>query len=574
MRLVSAEQMVELERAADAAGHAYDRMMQLAGEAVAREIEGRWPPGRALVLAGPGNNGGDGLVCATALVDAGWTVAIAAWRRGPDRWMRAAVAHDIPVCHVQLDGEGVLEASHREQLAAWLSKAHLVVDALLGTGLARPLAGAPAALLDALRAERARRKSPGPNVVAVDVPTGLYADDGSLDPRVVPADLTVTFGAVKRGQLLYPGAGALGRLLLDPIGIPSAAERSPRSEEPGGHDRVATAAEAARGLPPRSATGHKGSFGRLLVLAGAAAYPGAALLAARAGGRAGAGHVTLAAIPEVRTAIAAGAPEVTHLALPAAGGAVAEEAAEPVAATLADCDALLVGCGLTSGTGPTLCVHSLLADARLPLLSGRILFDADGLNILARDPALLHALPAPSVLTPHPGEMARLLGRPVAEVLSDRLGAARDAATEWGHVVVLKGAPTVIASPEGACSLLPIATAALASAGTGDVLAGLIGGLLAQGAAPTEAAITGATVHGLAGLLAASDLGQRAPVATDLLLRIGTVLAALDTDANGPQHLGPWKDGDEFEAQPATDWRSWLTLGGPTAGLLAGPRQA
>lgn len=642
MQLVTAAQMVADERAAMAAGLSAETMMRRAGAAVAREIGLRWTPGSAFILAGPGNNGSDGLVCAAALADAGWRVSCALWRRDADRWLAALDPCGVPVLHCTADPSGELDATTEAHLRRRLADATLVVDALLGTGLRRPLTGVPAGLLDLVRDMRTPSSRQRPALVAVDMPTGLFADDGRLDPHTLAADLTVTFGSPKRGQVLAPGLFALGVLVVDPIGIPEAAgipppgldadgaedgsradgsredrarvvgsredgpgRRRGRRSPPSAHGlrppldewrdphalphprdpnkphaskashppraHILTLRNTAAHLPSRPLDGHKGTFGTVLVVAGSLAYPGAALLSARAAGRAGAGLVTVASTRAVRSAIAGVAPELTWRVLGEHRGddgdreagaeneidnGSADASAAPVlAAALEAVDVVLFGCGLTLGRGPRSLLDVVLAadaaaDRPAPL---RTVIDADGLRLLARLPEGPRALRPGAVLTPHPGEMSALTGLDVASIQADRIGVALRAAREWGQVVVLKGVPTVVADPSGRVAILPIATTALASAGTGDVLAGLVAGLLAQGARPFDAACAAVAVHGLAGLRAARTLGDRATLAPDVLDAVGPVLVDLADCVADPQGTA-WSD---------------LALGGPVAGLMA-----
>lgn len=533
--IATAAQMRAIEAEADRRGHPYAVMMDLAGRAVAREVMGLADERdiarpSVLVLCGPGNNGGDGLVAAAVLADAGMAVRVVTWRRAPDERVAEVRAHDVPI--LALDGphddaanvaSSDLEGTAADgTLAGWLAEADIVVDALLGTGARGPLTGAVADLLDRVAAARP------PLVVAVDLPTGLDADSGTLDAHALAADLTVTFGCAKPGHVSFPGAAAVGRLVMDGIGIPDDIIRACATPPLG----IVTDADVAGWLPPRAPDAHKGTFGRTLVVAGSRAYPGAAALAAGGAYRAGCGLVTVAATAEVRAAVAAHLPEATYLPLPEVHGGISAAAAEAVRTAWLAYDAVLIGPGLSRDRGVAEFVRVLL-DGLSDLLEdarpGRVVVDADGLNLLADHPAGPRALPIGAVLTPHPGEMARLTGLTVAAVNADRLAVARRWAAAWRHVVVLKGAHTVVAAPDGRCAIVPIATAALAKAGTGDVLAGLIAGLLAAGAPQFEAAATAVHAHALAGLrLAASPAGDRAAVAGDLLAHIGPVWRSLE----------------------------------------------
>ncbi len=523
MQLVTSAEMRRIEAAADAGGLSYDEMMRRAGRAVAQAIWERVAPLPVVVLAGPGNNGGDGLVAAAELADDGWEVQVFTWKRALDQdpLAQALVDRGVPLLRVEDDPD-------LATLTAWLAEAGVAVDALLGTGLSRPLAGDVTRVLAAVQA--ARERAEPPFVVAVDVPSGLNTDSGALDPHAVPAHVTVTFGFPKLGQVRFPGAAAVGELVIDDIGIPRSLAT--------GALHLAVAPEVAALLPPRPLASHKGSFGKVLVIAGSAQYTGAAYLASAAAYRAGCGLVTAAVPAAIQPTIASLMPEATFLPLPDASGVLAPAAVPILTAAWGDYDAILLGPGLTA-TAPAQDFLTALLPHLAAWVAGagddgpRLVVDADGLNLLARRPDWPAALPAHSVLTPHPGEMARLRGTDIATVNADRVAMAREAAAGWGHVVVLKGAFTVIAAPDGRVTVNPFATSALAKAGTGDVLAGLVVGLMAQGLAPFEAAVLGAWVHGQAGQIAAATHGARSTLAGDVLNAVPEAFRGLEDEGEG-----------------------------------------
>jgi len=546
MRLVTAAEMRRLEAAADAAGLSYAQMMEAAGGAVAGAVHDLIDAGTVVVLAGPGNNGGDGLAAAARLAGDGFDVRVLLWRRRVDGDpLIDAVRGDGSVPVVHTDRGDALPT-----LSAWLTEADVVIDALLGTGASRPVEGTLAEVLDALAA--AADDPEGPLVVAVDLPTGLDADTGAIDPHTVPADVTVTFGFPKVGQFAFPGAATVGELIIDPLGIPDVLGDVQLADAPDRttlglvkDDRVtpgapgltiSTAAEVAASLPTRPLDAHKGTFGKVLVIAGSANYTGAAFFAAAAAYRAGCGLVTLGVPDPVRTTIAGLLPEATYLPLADDHGVLCRDAAQTILEAWTDYDAVLLGPGLTA-TRPAAEFLEALLSAPVDIRPARWLVDADGLNLLARVDGGLTRIPRGTVLTPHPGEMARLLGgagsnvasngsrsvnadRGAAPVNADRVGVARRSAGAWGHVVVLKGAFTAVAAPDGRVTINPFATPALATAGTGDVLSGLIAGLLAQGMDPYAAAVAGAHVHGLAGEIAGEAIGARGTMAGDVLGRV------------------------------------------------------
>jgi NAD(P)H-hydrate epimerase len=479
-------------------------LMDRAGRGVADAAAALAAPlGRVVVVCGGGNNGGDGYVAARLLRAAGRDARVLALvpaeRLSPDA---RAVREQAEQAGVPIQ-DGVLGP-----LAAGADD--VVVDAIFGTGLARPPAGPFAAAIEAVEAARAG----GASVLAVDVPSGLSADTGRPLGACVHADRTVTFAFQKRGLAVHPGLSYAGDVTVVDIGIPpEAARRVPASCE------LLTELEAKALLPPRKPDAHKGDAGRLLVVAGAPGKTGAAHLALTGALRGGAGLVTLAARPEVLPYALAGRPEAMSVALPGDGPLGPGDLAGLLAAAR-DVDALVVGPGIPRGPETGEVLRALLSRAGKPAV-----VDADGLNALADQPALLAGLGVPLLLTPHPGEMGRLSGKSIAEVQADRIGIAADRARAWSATVVLKGARTVVADPEAPPAVIPTGNAGLATGGTGDVLAGLCGALLAGGLPAPAAGRVGAWVHGRAGDLAATRFGERGLVAGDLGEGIGGVWA-------------------------------------------------
>ncbi len=514
MKVVTSRQMRTLDERAAEAGVPQETLMENAGLAVAQEAWmqlGQLQGQRILVLVGPGNNGGDGLVAARHLAEWGAGVDCYALTPRDDSQWRQTLEAGVPCRSVAADPQFAV-------LDDLLAGAALVVEALLGTGRARPIAGDLAEILK--RLGRRRSVAPRPKLVAVDLPTGLDADNGGVDPLLVAPDETVTFQFPKVGLYTQPGTGVAGRVQTVDIGIPAGLDHDMRVE-------LLDRRQAKELLPARPAGANKGTFGKLLVIAGSLRYPGAAVLAASAAYKAGAGLVTLAAPASVAPALVAAMPEVTHLPLPDGNtpGTLDAGAVAVLSTPLGSYDALVVGCGLGSAPATTAFIRQLLRNDALAGLHG-IVIDADGLNALAGSDWHAH-LSAPFVLTPHPGEMARLVDLDVAAVQSDRLALAQARATAWGGTVVLKGANTVVAAPDGRARLSPVATAALATAGTGDVLAGAIGALVAQGLAPFEAACLAVYLHGDAGERAAKAVGAAGTTAGDVLTHLALAGRAL-----------------------------------------------
>ena len=562
MKVVYREQMVRIEQEADAGGLSFATMMENAGKALADVIVSRFAPVEAvriLVLIGPGNNGGDGLVAARHLTKAGAHVHLYLLNPRPEddpNWSQCQKL-GIPFTLADSDSGG--------NLRRLLSRSHGVVDALLGTGATRSIQGELKAVLEVVAAERAGREvqrekhvslcrvspgaAPSPWVVAVDLPSGMDCDTGAVDPVTLPADLTVTFAYPKLGHFLFPGGGYTGELVVADIAIP------PSLAEDVGIE-VATP-ERVRGiLPARPMDAHKGTFGKALVVAGSVNYTGAAYLAGAAATRAGAGLVTLAVPGAIHPIVASKLTETTYIVLPHEMGVIAEDAHSLIAETGTEYDALLVGPGLgredTTGRfirrlvrGEVTRQRSHMGFVRASEEGGDgsgsephslpMIVDADGLNLLSEEPEWWKPLSEGNVLTPHPGEMARLMNLKVEDIQADRLTMTREAAKLWGQVVVLKGAYTVVGSPEGRVTINPFANPGLASAGTGDILAGIIVGLLAQGVAPCDAAVAGAFIHGMAGQRVAERCGDMGMVAGDLLDAIPQALRDLRGNVAGPQ---------------------------------------
>ncbi len=531
MKLFTVEQMIAAEKTADSQGNSYTQMMETAGRSLAQTIMARWPVQDAsiLVLVGPGNNGGDGLVAGRYLAEAGADVAFYLFKpRDP--------AEDENYAKIQQMGLFAVESTFDQRfrvLRTRLRVTDILIDALLGTGVTRPIAGELAKLMQHAAAGLAERRaaladaarSPltnltnfddtptvwgnvtaSPITVAVDCPSGLNCDTGELDPLALPADLTVTFAGPKRGHFVFPGATAVGELVVADIGITEAMVSDVPVE-------VATPELACKLLPKRPKDGHKGTFGKLLIAAGCEKYRGAPLLAARGAFRAGAGLVTLAVPTALRLGISIALPEATYAEIEDEGELTAVSA-RTIHQTASNHTALLVGPGL--GDADEFITALFPADGDAPDLP--TLIDADGLNALSRVENWWERLPANCVLTPHPAEMARLMGIPLAELLeNDRIETALAQAQKWNQVVLLKGAYTIIAEPNGRATLLPFASPVLAVGGSGDVLSGIIATLLGQGVAPYDAARLGGYLHGLAGKTSGQKRGLLAAEIADLI---------------------------------------------------------
>jgi len=543
MKLISIAQMRAIEAEANTAGLTYDQMLQNAGLALAQVIANEFKDDvhvlYAVGLVGTGNNGGDTLVALSALVSAGWAASIylVGARPPADPLLQKLLDQNIQVVHSEQDAQF-------EALDELLSQAEVLLDGVLGIGVQLPLRPEIARVLGHVAGLEKR-----PTVVAVDCPSGIDCDSGECAPEVIPAALTVCMAAVKQGLLRAPAFEYVGQLHAVDIGLPAGLKALDEVT-----NSVVTQAQVTALLPLRSKFAHKGTFGTALIAAGSINFTGAAFLAGKAAYRSGAGLVRMAVPGSLHTSMAGQLPEVTWLLLPHQMGVIAEAAAEVLLKNLDKADALLIGPGfgqeettrvfvkrLFGMTNPSL--YHLGAgnfgflprsdsqpetEAQVNVKLPPLVVDADALKLLAKLPDWAEQLPPLSVLTPHPGEMAILTGLTVEEIQANRVEIAVRFAGQWNQVVVLKGAITVIAAPGQGARLIPVATSALARAGTGDVLSGIIVSLLAQGLPPFAAATAGAWLHAYAGLEAEAYLETPTSVlASDVLESIPSVLARL-----------------------------------------------
>jgi len=432
------------------------------------------------ILVGPGNNGGDGLVIARCLHQLGARPQVFLLT-APEQLVGDAAVNLQIVSRLPIKIRPVLKTADVNDMAISLRHSAILVDALFGTGLKREVAGHFAAAIELMN----RLEKP---VVAVDISSGLNSDSGQVMGCCTKADLTVTYGLAKPGQVVYPGAGFVGSLQVADIGIPAeAVERAAIKTSLLQREDVGVL------VPKRLADSHKGGFGHLLVLAGSHGKTGAALLCARGALRSGTGLVSLASpqklnyIYETRLVEAMTVPLASDYNL-----AIDDYAAITEALAAKKAVVLGPGLGLADETSELVC--RLYGEVEVPMV-----VDADALNCLAREGSLTNKLAAPRIMTPHPGEMARMTGLTSSEIQKNRLGIAASFAQEYNVILVLKGAGTIIADPSGRLAINPTGNPGMAAGGMGDVLAGIVGGLLAQGLSAWEAACLGVYLHGLAG---------------------------------------------------------------------------
>ena len=485
-------------------------------------------------LIGKGNNGGDGLVMAHDLatrVPADIRLYLLDGRGEGDERFQVILNDGAAVTVASDDKDGGI-------LEDWVLQANVIVDALFGIGVRLPLQGAASELMrrvnDCLKSRELITDSsavyaaqpgqmqggPRPVVFAIDCPSGVDCDSGRSDPNTIAADITITFIAAKPGLFTFPAADNVGDLICSRIGIP---QDLPQLEQI--QCAVIDGALAKSILPHRPLDGHKGTFGKIMLVAGSPNYIGAAALAGESAYRSGVGLVTIATARELVKIVASHLREPTWLPLADDDGAIAESASETVAEASLAYDALLIGCGLGLHWSTRAFVWRLLNSGPLPPL----IIDADALNALGQQSEWSHTLPQNTIITPHSGEMARLTGLSTRAIKADRWHTARKYAEQWDVIVVLKGAYTIVAGPKGYASVVPIKTDALATAGTGDILAGLIAGLCAQGVSAYNSARLGAYLHALAGVLATDKIGNsRSVIAGDVLAELGSAFKLVE----------------------------------------------
>jgi NAD(P)H-hydrate epimerase len=552
MILLNAAESRELDRLSqEKYGIESYSLMRHAGEAVADLLLRRWPNAvgaPVLVVAGKGNNGGDGLVAARKLTQAGVRVHAILLALAADLKGDAARAYRDYVAAGGSVAEVTAEGSIGDAIAA--RKPIAIVDAIFGIGLNAEVRGLARKAIETISGvgagtgpgirpgHAAGLGGPGTGmggrgagsvapVVAIDIASGVNADTGAVMGAAVAATLTVTFGYAKYGHVSYPGAGLTGELEIAEIGFAPEAidEIAPRG-------RLIEADDAAALLKPRSADSHKGTYGHPLVIAGSRGKSGAAILASRGALRTGAGLVT-AAIPESIAAIVAGGqPELMTEPMPDREGHFAAPAAIEELKTLADGKtALIAGPGIGVSDDTHALVKWLVGEGAQ---TGRpLLLDADALNVVAAiGPAVLKSANGPVVLTPHPGEIARLLGISTRDVNADRIGAARRLTDLSGASVLLKGARSVIATADGTVFINSSGNAGMATAGMGDVLSGIVGALVGQGMTAGDALALGVFVHGFAADRLAMRLGPVGYLAGDLAVELPAAFASLSAYAD------------------------------------------
>ena len=513
MRVLNAKQMRAVDgQTIDDIGVPSLVLMENAGRQVVAALESlieELPSRRVVALCGTGNNGGDGFVVARTLQQRAVDVSVVVVGATADVRGDARVNLDI-IGRLGVPIVEVADAQSWELHAPHVTSADIVVDAMVGTGLSRALTGLHDTVVADLNASSA-------TVVSIDLPSGMSADTNDLIGPAVQADITVTLGAPKVPLVLPPAEHAAGDVVIADIGIPHAVV----DEVDGPRLYLLTRDYVRTLVQPRGPDAHKGDFGRVVIVAGSRGLTGAGVLTARGALRSGAGLVTVATPASVQPIVAALGAEFMTWPLDDTGGACGREAAEEVLALSAD--VLALGPGLGSGPSVAAFVRDVIARCETPLV-----VDADALNACAGDAGILAGREdRPVIITPHPGEMARLLGCATDDVQANRLGLAVEFATTHQVYVVLKGYRTVIALPDGQAFVNPTGTPGMATGGSGDVLTGMIAAWLAQLMDPGPACQLAVYLHGAAGELADADEGEVSMTAGDIVSHIGDALQEL-----------------------------------------------
>ena len=506
MKVVTAEEMREIDRRTIGGyGIPGAVLMERAGLAVAARVQELYSQRKVIVLAGSGNNGGDGLVAGRELFNRGWHVRV---------FMLAKDDKLSPDCLAQfrIVKKMGLPIEFRTRIERQDLHSAVVIDAILGTGLDKPVRQPISDIVRFLN-------SSSVPVVSVDIPSGISSDNGCIMGEAVMADATVTFGLPKIGHYLHPGAGNAGRLFIEDIGFPREFTFSEKLLS-----AVLGREDAAQLIPDRPADSHKGNYGHLLLIAGSYGKPGAALMAAKACLRAGAGLVTIGVPESMAETFESRVTEEMVLPLPDHGtGMLSSEAVAEITSFINErADVLAIGPGI----GVSEETRSLLS--RLVLVSTvPMVIDADGVNSLAGQSDILKKAKSPLILTPHSGEMERLLGMETHVVTEDPVSISREFTARTGAYLVLKGAPTIVAAPEGNLFINTTGNPGMATGGSGDVLTGMIAGLLGQEMNPLDASLLGVYLHGLAGDIAASEKGMHSLIAGDIIGAIPDAFLAL-----------------------------------------------
>ncbi|MBI1823010.1 MAG: NAD(P)H-hydrate dehydratase [Nitrospirae bacterium] len=508
MKVVSAQEMAWLDRETSAKQDISSLiLMENAGQKSYTRIASLFGPLNALsilIVAGEGNNGGDGLVLARALLQRDLSPVLVLPLGSPKK-SESKVNYDI---YKKMGGNIFQGKMGLDELPALILKSDIIVDALFGTGLSRPVSGKLSEMIRQINQS-------GKIIVSLDIPSGISADTGEVLGSAVNARVTLTYGLPKKGHFLFPGAAYRGKLFVEDIGIPPALVH-----QAGIKTTLLDALQIKEILPKKRTTdSHKGTYGHLLVLAGSRVKRGAGALCCKAALRTGAGLVTWG-LPESLDSPDPFIPEVMTLPLPQTPeGNLGLAGADTILDAVRRKTAVAIGPGLGTHRETRALLKKILPKIEIP-----VILDADGINLIAEEKGLLKSLKNPILLTPHPGEFARLVGMEPEAIQKNRFSMVSVAARENRSVFVLKGAYTLISAPDESVWINPTGNPGMATAGTGDVLTGIIGALAAQGLSLVQAAQAGVYLHGMAGDLAREEKGEVGMIASDLIEKIPVVI--------------------------------------------------
>ena len=518
MKVVTAAEMRQIDQdTIEGIGIPGIVLMETAGNAIVSAIERHYPTCKRVgIFAGKGNNGGDGIVIARQLAHLCRDVHL--FLVSPSDNFTGEADTNLQIAkNLGLRIDEILTETAQSVALNHITRCDLLVDAIFGTGLRGEVREPIATLINVIN----NLSIP---ILSVDLPSGLDADTGNSLGTCVKADRTVTIGLPKRGLLVHPGAELAGKLEVVDIGFPQQVIDTQSIKA-----NWTTTAAASKWVPPRPPASHKGTYGRVLVVAGATGMTGAAALASKAALRAGAGLATLATPKHLNPILEGLLPEVMTLPLPETdAGSLAVAGLSTILGFAEKTKAVLaIGPGLSQNPETVTLVQQLVRENQAQRLGLRMVMDADGLNALAQAREHISLLDAEAVLTPHPGEMARLTNTAVRTLEADRISTAQHFASEHGITLVFKGAPTVTGTPNGNVWINSTGNPGMATGGMGDVLTGVIAGLMAQGVSSERAAVLGVYVHGLAGDIAAEKSGMHGLIASDVLNAVPEAIASL-----------------------------------------------
>ena len=517
MKVVTAAEMRQIDQdTIEGIGIPGIVLMETAGSAIVRAIEQHYPRCQRIgIFVGKGNNGGDGIVIARQLVHAGRDAYL--FLVSPPESFTGEAEINLQIAkNLGLQIETILTDTALKSDAN-IANCELLVDAILGTGLRGPVRDPIANVINTIN-------SLATPILSVDLPSGLDADRGHPLGTCIQADRTITIGLPKRGLLIHPGAELTGELEVVDIGFPEQVVDAQNIKV-----NWTTAQQISQWMPSRPPASHKGTYGRVLVVAGSTGMTGAAAFASEAALRVGAGLVTLATPKHLNPILEGLLPEVMTLPLPETeSGSLSASATSAILEFAEKTKSVLaIGPGLSQHPDTVALVHQLVRENQEQDLGLRMVVDADGLNAISQAPEIISLLNKEAVLTPHPGEMTRLTNTLVSTLEKDRIGTAQQFASESGVTLVFKGAPTVTGCPNGDVWINSTGNPGMATGGMGDVLTGIIAGLMAQGISSEKAATLAVYIHGLVADRVAEALGMHGLIASDVLKAVPQAISSL-----------------------------------------------